>query len=49
MAIYGDLGSTDQSITPELIRRVDSRDIDAVIHIGDMAYNFVDDDGRVGE
>ena len=39
-AVYGDMGTTNAMSLPFLIDDVNSRKIDGVLHVGDMAYNL---------
>jgi len=48
-AIYGDFGWQNSVSLPRLINETTSRNIDMIIHVGDMAYNLHDNRGMVGD
>jgi hypothetical protein len=39
-AIYGDMGSTNAKSVPFLMKEIQAGDFDAVLHLGDMAYDM---------
>ncbi|XP_014275552.1 acid phosphatase type 7 [Halyomorpha halys] len=47
--LYGDMGNTNNQALPVLKNEVDQENVDAIIHVGDFAYNMDDDNGRVGD
>jgi len=46
---YGDFGDTNSISLSHIQSRVMMDNIDAILHIGDMAYNLADDNGLVGD
>jgi 3',5'-cyclic AMP phosphodiesterase CpdA len=42
--IYGDLGSTNNAATLALLYK-ETGDSDLLLHLGDFAYNLMDDEG----
>jgi len=49
IAIFGDLGLENARSLKLLQQEGDKGMYDMIIHLGDMAYNFDDDNGRVGD
>lgn len=49
IAIYGDLGNEDGASFPLLQKLAQDGDADAIVHLGDYAYNWQDDNGRLGD
>ena len=47
-AIFGDLGLQDDYALPSLLQEASENAFDAVVHVGDYAYNLEDDNGNVG-
>ncbi|KAL9987626.1 hypothetical protein ACROYT_G001967 [Oculina patagonica] len=48
-AIYGDMGYTNAVSLKRLIQEVNKGGYDAVIHVGDMAYDMYEADGGTGD
>lgn len=48
LALYGDLGFENADILPFLSKDVENKLVDAIFHIGDMAYNLHDKHGEQG-
>ncbi|KAK6644898.1 hypothetical protein RUM43_001174 [Polyplax serrata] len=48
-AIYGDMGYENAQVLPYLIEDVKRGMYDTFFHVGDMAYNFDSNEGRVGD
>lgn len=48
-AVYGDLGFVNSVSVPRLTVAANKRAFDMTIHVGDLAYNMHDDQGRVGD
>ncbi|KAM7438504.1 hypothetical protein ABFA07_012029 [Porites harrisoni] len=48
-AVYGDMGYTNAVSLNRLITEVKGSGYDAVLHVGDMAYNMYEDDGETGD
>lgn len=49
LLVYGDLGSENGRSLPFLQEEAQSGKYDAVLHIGDFAYDMITDTGRVGD
>ncbi|TGZ58191.1 hypothetical protein CRM22_009697 [Opisthorchis felineus] len=50
LAVFGDMGITGNLALPELIHEVRYFDsFDAILHVGDFAYNMDTDNGRYGD
>jgi 3',5'-cyclic AMP phosphodiesterase CpdA len=49
IAIYGDLGNENGQSIPWLMSEVEKNRIDAVFHIGDIAYDLADNSGKNGD
>jgi len=49
VCVYGDLGSTNAKSVPRLTSDVTAGMYDAIVHVGDMAYDMYEDNGRVGD
>ncbi|XP_066983960.1 acid phosphatase type 7-like [Macrobrachium rosenbergii] len=49
IAMYGDLGSENAQSLPRLQTEVQNGMYDAIIHVGDFAYDMQNDNGRVGD
>lgn len=49
VAVYGDLGITNARILPTLQMNVEKQLYDAVIHVGDLAYDMHEKNGEVGD
>ena len=47
--IYGDMGNYNDVIIPVLQQTALNNDIDLILHIGDFAYNYQDDQGVIGD
>ena len=48
--IYGDMGNYNDVILPILQSKVlSNKEIDLILHIGDFAYNYQDDQGVIGD
>ncbi|XP_068693924.1 acid phosphatase type 7-like isoform X2 [Montipora foliosa] len=48
-AVYGDMGYTNAVSLQRLITEVKSGGYDAVIHVGDMAYDMYEKEGEIGD
>ncbi|XP_067019476.1 acid phosphatase type 7-like isoform X2 [Acropora muricata] len=48
-AIYGDLGTDNSQSLSKLQREVQSGRYDAILHVGDFAYNMESDNSKVGD
>ncbi|KAL4225576.1 hypothetical protein ACF0H5_016264 [Mactra antiquata] len=47
---YGDMGSTRSAVTVKSIQQYhDTHPLDAILHIGDFAYDLMSDSGKVGD
>ena len=46
---FGDLGDTNSVSLANIIEETQTHNIDAILHAGDFAYNFYDDNGNVGD
>uniref|UniRef100_A0A0K8SGT6 Purple acid phosphatase n=1 Tax=Lygus hesperus TaxID=30085 RepID=A0A0K8SGT6_LYGHE len=49
LAVYGDMGNENARSLPFLQRESLVGSLDAVLHVGDFAYDMRDDDGQVGD
>ena len=49
IAIYGDLGNENGQSIPWLTNQVDKKEIDVIYHIGDLAYDLNDRQGKTGD
>ncbi|XP_064621552.1 acid phosphatase type 7-like isoform X1 [Lineus longissimus] len=49
LAIYGDMGFKNAKSMPFLLKEMEKGDFDAVLHVGDMAYDMADNRGRTGD
>ncbi|KAK3914980.1 Acid phosphatase type 7 [Frankliniella fusca] len=49
IAIYGDMGNVNAQSLPRLQAETQAGNYDAIIHVGDFAYNMDDYDGEVGD
>ena len=49
LLVYGDLGTVNGVSVPNLIGEIENQNADAVFHVGDMAYDMPDDEGRNGD
>ncbi|CAN7937773.1 unnamed protein product, partial [Ixodes hexagonus] len=49
LAVYGDLGCENAVSLPHLRSETERGNIDAVLHLGDMAYDLHSEDGHVGD
>ncbi|PVD25439.1 hypothetical protein C0Q70_13095 [Pomacea canaliculata] len=49
MMVYGDMGSRNDRALPYLQHNAHTGHFDAVLHVGDFAYDMHDDDARVGD
>ena len=49
LAVYGDLGSDNAQSLPRLQREAQEGLYDAVLHVGDFAYDMDANDGKVGD
>lgn len=49
IAIYGDMGNVNAQSLPRLQTETQAGTYDAIIHVGDFAYNMDDYDGQVGD
>ncbi|XP_015791635.1 acid phosphatase type 7 [Tetranychus urticae] len=49
LAIFGDLGNDNAKTLPRLQEDAQSGQFDAIIHVGDFAYNLDTDNARVGD
>ncbi|KAF6211623.1 hypothetical protein GE061_012136 [Apolygus lucorum] len=47
--VYGDMGSENAVSVPRIQKDAQSHAIDAVIHVGDFAYDLHDKNGKVGD
>jgi len=47
--VYGDLGVVNGESIPRLQHEIQQSDYDAVLHVGDMAYDLHTDNARVGD
>ncbi len=48
-AVFGDFGLVNSRSLPRLLNDTAAGRFDMVIHVGDIAYNLQDDNGRVGD
>jgi len=48
-AVYGDLGHDNDEIIPLIKEEVQKNHFDVILHVGDFAYDFEDDNARVGD
>jgi len=48
-AMFGDMGNENAQSLPRLQEEVERKMYDAILHVGDFAYDMNDDDGRVGD
>jgi len=49
IALFGDMGTDNAASLPHLQRAADGGDLDAIVHVGDMAYDMYEDEGRRGD
>jgi phosphodiesterase/alkaline phosphatase D-like protein len=49
IAIFGDMGTHNSRAVPKLKRHTERGELDIVFHIGDLAYDLWDDDGRMAD
>ncbi|XP_024215555.1 acid phosphatase type 7 isoform X2 [Halyomorpha halys] len=49
LAVYGDLGNINAKALPFLQEETESNYYDAVLHVGDFAYDMCDAEGEVGD
>ncbi|BFZ11866.1 hypothetical protein BsWGS_14905 [Bradybaena similaris] len=49
VAVFGDMGSDNAQSLPRLQSDVDANMYDAIIHVGDIAYDLDSNNGRVGD
>lgn len=49
IVIFGDMGTHNARAVPSLRRHAEKRNMDAVFHIGDIAYDLWDDEGRMAD
>ena len=49
LALYGDLGNVNAMSLPMIQRKAEEGVYQAVLHVGDMAYNMFEHNGRVGD
>ncbi|XP_059155039.1 acid phosphatase type 7-like [Physella acuta] len=49
LAIFGDLGSSNAQSLPRLVMDTSQGLYDAIIHVGDFAYDLASNNGRVGD
>lgn len=49
LAIFGDMGSINAQSIPRLVSDASLGMYDAILHVGDFAYDLISDDGRVGD
>ncbi|CAG5125119.1 unnamed protein product [Candidula unifasciata] len=49
LAVFGDLGSDNAQSLPRLQSDIEANMYDALIHVGDLAYNLDANNGRVGD
>lgn len=47
--VYGDFGYDNAQSMPRIQAEVDAGGIDAILHVGDLAYNIFEDEGRKGD
>lgn len=47
--MYGDFGYSNAQSMPRIKAEVDSGAIDAILHVGDLAYDMFEDEGRQGD
>lgn len=48
-AVFGDMGNDNAQSLPRLIEETKQGDYDAILHIGDFAYDMANDNGKVGD
>jgi len=48
-AVYGDMGFSNERSIKQLVAEVEAKSFDAVLHVGDFAYNLDTDSGRTGD
>ncbi|XP_014257280.1 acid phosphatase type 7-like [Cimex lectularius] len=49
LAVYGDMGNINARSLPRLQEETQHNKYDAIIHVGDLAYDMRDDNGRMGD
>lgn len=49
IALYGDMGNENIQSMPRLQEETQRGDYDAIIHVGDFAYDMNSDNARVGD
>lgn len=49
IALYGDMGSFNAQSLPRLQKEAQRGMYDAILHVGDFAYDMDTDDGQVGD
>uniref|UniRef100_A0A8D9EJ63 Purple acid phosphatase n=1 Tax=Cacopsylla melanoneura TaxID=428564 RepID=A0A8D9EJ63_9HEMI len=49
LAVYGDMGNVNAQSLPRLQKETQDHEYDAILHVGDFAYDMHWDDGRVGD
>ena len=49
LIVFGDLGYENAQSVPRITQEVESGQIDAVLHVGDLAYDMHDSNGDTGE
>lgn len=49
VAIYGDMGVDNAITLPALKREAKQGKYDAILHLGDFAYDMCDENGKVGD
>ena len=49
IVVYGDMGAENARSVFQIEKEVHNDQFDLVLHVGDFAYDFDDDNGRVGD
>jgi len=49
LALFGDMGNANAQSLPRLQQETERDHFDAILHIGDFAYNMDSDNGRIGD
>lgn len=49
LAVYGDMGNVNAQSLPRLQKETQDHEYDAILHVGDFAYDMNWNEGRVGE
>lgn len=49
LAVYGDMGNVNAQSLPRLQKETQDHEYDAILHVGDFAYDMNWNEGRVGK